>query len=420
MRVGFVGCGKLGLMVALSIESRGHEVKGFDVTLNPDKYLRERRMPFHEEHSEELLANTKMEMIGLDELCDWADILFLAPQTPHDPKYEGVTRIPEERVDFDYTHLINCVKDVDACLKTPKTCVIISTVLPGTIEREIKPIISRFFRLVYEPLFIAMGTVRDDFLNPEFVLVGVDDPKAADELESFYKTIHDKPVFKTDIRTAEGIKVFYNTFITTKTVLANLYGEMAHRLGMNVDDIFSALSLATDRIISTKYLKAGMGDGGGCHPRDNIALSYVARRENLSFDFFDALMNAREKHCEWLADLIARNCYSGAKQMPVFILGKSFKPETNIETGSPSILLSNILKERNIGHVIADDILHVEQVAGLYFIGTKHERYRDIRFAPGSVVIDPFRYIPEQEGVRLISIGKPTPAVDRELQGIFG
>lgn len=408
MKIGFVGTGKLGLMVALSIESRGHEVKGFDINPAIAGYLKERKIPFTEENSHELLAATKMEMVSLAHLCDWADILFLAPQTPHSPRFEGSTRIPEEREDFDYAFLKQCVKDVCSHLKRPKTCVIISTVLPGTIDREIRPILTENFRLVYEPLFIAMGTVNHDFINPEFVLVGVEDERAADELEAFYSTIHDKPIFRTDVRTAEGIKVFYNTFITTKTVLANLYGEMAHKLGMNADDIFKAISLSIDRLLSPKYLQAGMGDGGGCHPRDNIALSYVARREGLSFDFFDALMTAREKHCEWLADIIVAEqekafVYRG-EEMPVYILGRAFKPETNIETGSPSILLSNILKSRGIMHEISDDI--DTSIAGVFFIGTKNERYKHYKFPAGSIVIDPFRYLQPSPGIRkLISVG---------------
>ena len=407
LKIGFVGTGKLGLMVALTIESRGHEVKGYDINPAIAGYLRDRKIPFKEEHADELLASSKMEMVGLQDLCDWADILFLAPQTPHAPEYEGATPLPEERVDFDYSHLVKCVTDVDACLEVPKICVVISTVLPGTIEREVKPVISRFFRLVYEPLFIAMGTVYSDFINPEFVLVGVDDPAAAQQVEDFYKTIHDRPVFKTDIKTAEGIKVSYNTFITTKTVLANLWGEMAHKLGMNVDDIYRAWSMAGERLISTKYLQAGMGDGGGCHPRDNIALSYVARREHLSFDFFEALMVARERHVEWLADLITVEAYNISPQpklAPIFILGRSFKPETNIEVGSPSLLLSNLLIRDHVPHDIIEDMLPTRR--GVYFIGTKHSKYRNYRFPEGSTVIDPFRYIDSQPGVRLVSIGK--------------
>ncbi len=401
MKVGMVGCGKLGLMVALTIESKGHEVRGFDVSDAPKKYLAAGSIPFQEEHSEELLASSRMEMVSLAELCEWADILFLAPQTPHAPEYEGATSLPETRADFDYTHLINCVRTVSRLLTWPKPCAVISTVLPGTIEREIIPVISGNFRLVYCPQFIAMGTVYDDFLDPEFWLIGGDDPDG--EVSRFFSTISSAPQVRTDIRTAEGIKVLYNTFVTTKTVLANLYGELAHKCGMDVDDIFKAVSLSTRRLLSPKYLKAGMGDGGGCHPRDNIALSWLAREKNLSFDFFESLMMAREQHCEFLANLITEEWEKVDYGLTVTILGRAFKPETNIETGSPALLLSAILRWRGVAHECVDT---VSQGAGIFFIGCQHERYAKTKFAAGSVVIDPFRYIPEQEGVKVIQIGK--------------
>jgi UDPglucose 6-dehydrogenase len=394
-------------MVAFTIESKGHEVKGFDVSDNPKSYLAQKQIPFTEEFSKELLGATKMEMVSLEELCEWAEILFLAPQTPHDPEYEGSTPLPGTRMDFDYSYLKRAVQQVNSFLKTPKPCAVISTVLPGTIEREILPIIGSNFRLVYSPQFIAMGTVYSDFLNPEFWLIGTNaDELSRDVVRFFFKTIADVPQVITDIRTAEGIKVFYNTFITAKTVLANLYGEMANRCGMNVDDIYQALTLSTRRLLSPKYLKAGMGDGGGCHPRDNIALSWLARKVSLSFDFFEALMIAREKHCEFLADLI-----ESEEQGMVVILGRAFKPETNIETGSPALLLSNILTKRGIPNICVED--YKQNQKAVFFIGCQHERYKRFRFPEGSTVIDPFRYLPEQDGVKLIAIGK-TYAASRD------
>lgn len=405
MKVGVVGCGKLGLMVALTIESKGHEVKGYDINPAVYGYLKNRRIPFKEEHSDELLSNTHMEMVGLQELCQWADIIFMAPQTPHDPRFEGAQPLPEDRADFDYSYLIECVKSVDKFLREPKTCVVISTVLPGTIEREIQPIISRNFKFVYSPQFIAMGTVYSDFMNPEFWLIGSENNDWVPVAE-LYRTICDCPIVQTDIKTAEGIKVFYNTFITAKTVLANLYGEMAHRLNMNVDDIYKAITLSTRRLISSRYLKAGMGDGGGCHPRDNIALSFVAKREGLSFDFFEALMTARENHCAWLADLCEQ--YANEWAMPIVILGQAFKPETNITTGSPSILLYNILFQRALRVLICDE---PERYPAVYFIGCQHSRYASYSFPKGSVVIDPFRYIPSNDNYTVIRIGEKTTSM---------
>jgi UDPglucose 6-dehydrogenase len=171
--------------------------------------------------------------------------------------------------------------------------------------------------------------------------------------------------------------------------------------------------MADDRLLSPKYLQAGMGDGGGCHPRDNIALSFVARRENLSFDFFEALMTARENHTQWLASTIILEAYNLprlSKMAPIYILGRAFKPETNIEVGSPSLLLSNILTTHNVPHLIVED-MHPQRT-GVYFIGTKHARYKEYIFPEGSTVIDPFRYLPQRDGIKLIQIGgKTTQAV---------
>ena len=104
--------------------------------------------------------------------------------------------------------------------------------------------------------------------------------------------------------------------------------------------------MCNKRISSDKYLSGGMGDGGGCHPRDNIALSWLSDELGFRFNWFDNIMKHREVQTEWLADLIEE--HSGG--LAINILGKSFKPQTNITTGSPSILLKNILEER--GHAV--------------------------------------------------------------------
>jgi UDPglucose 6-dehydrogenase len=292
--------------------------------------------------------------------------------------------------------------------KTSKIVIIISTVLPGTIRREIKPLLGPHTKLCYNPFFIAMGTTMQDFMFPEFVLFGVDDYEAANTAEKFYKTIHKSTFFKTTIENAELIKVIYNTYISTKIGFINTVMEMCHHLpNTNVDDVTNGLKLASKRIISDAYLTGGMGDGGGCHPRDNIALSWLAQKINLSTDWFENIMMQREKQSEWLRDLVLKNLVNNK----IFILGKSFKPETNILTGSPSILLLNLLKENNKEIKINsyDPFVDKEEPQfdkATYFIGTKHEVFKNYNFPDGSIVIDPFRYlINKNKSVRLIRIG---------------
>ena len=292
--------------------------------------------------------------------------------------------------------------------KVSKIVIIISTVLPGTIRREIKPLLGPHTKLCYNPFFIAMGTTMQDFMFPEFVLFGVDDYEAANIAEKFYKTIHKSAFFKTTIENAELIKVIYNTYISTKIGFINTVMEMCHHLpNTNVDDVTNGLKLASKRIISDAYLTGGMGDGGGCHPRDNIALSWLAQKLNLSTDWFENIMMQREKQSEWLRDLVLKNLVNNK----IFILGKSFKPETNILTGSPSILLLNLLKENNKEIEINsyDPFVDKEEPQfdkAVYFIGTKHEVFKNFNFPNGSIVIDPFRYlINKNKSVKLIAIG---------------
>ena len=350
MKIGFLGLGKLGLPVALAVESKGHEVVGHDISHSVKNIIEAKKIPYKEKGAQELLNKSKIQFLDIPDVVKNSEIIFVPIQTPHDPLYEGVTRIPDKRVDFDYSYLISGIKSLSAEIekqKEDKVVIIISTVLPGTIRRDIKPLLGRHTKICYNPFFIAMGTTLNDFLNPEFILFGVDDLKAAEKAEKFYRTLNKSTFFKTTIENAELIKVSYNTFISTKIAFINTIMEMCHKLpGTNIDDVSNALQLGTKRLISNAYLRGGMGDGGGCHPRDNIALSWLAKKLDISLDFFEQIMLQREKQTDWFVKIIRENMKS--KDDKVYILGKSFKPETNITTGSPSILLSNILKEKKL------------------------------------------------------------------------
>ena len=406
MNVGFVGLGKLGLPCALAIEAKGHSVCGYDIDSKVKEILDTKVLPYKEIWAQEHLNNSKIDFVDLNEVVKRSDIIFVPIQTPHDPLYEGITRIPESRVDFNYDWLKNGMKNLSDAIDREgkdKVVIIISTVLPGTVDSQIRPLISNRVKLCYNPFFIAMGTTMRDFLNPEFVLFGVDDENAAKSAETLYRTLHDRPFFKTSIKNAELIKVCYNTFIGMKIVFINTVMEICHKTGADVDAVTDALSLANERIISNKYLRGGMGDGGGCHPRDNIALSWLAKKLNLSHDFFEDLMLAREHQTEWLAQLMEEY------DLPKVILGKAFKQETNLTVGSPAILLKNILEERGTSVTCYDPYVDNEALVlekSVFFIGTRHDVFAEWKFPEGSVVIDPHRYIPDQEGIKVVRIGQ--------------
>lgn len=414
MNIGFAGLGKLGLPVALAIEAKGHTVVGTDPADGPREALRARRLPYREAGAYALLQGSRIEILPVDEVVRRSDLVFVTIQTPHEPRFEGVTRLSDETRDFDYRHVCTGVAQLSAAIERQgkeKILVIVSTVLPGTIRRDIKPLLGPHARLCYNPFFIAMGTAIHDFLHPEFVLFGVDDARSASVAAEFYRTIHAAPFQRTTLEEAEIIKVLYNTFVSTKIAFANTAMEICHHTpGADVDVVLGVLREANQRLVSGKYLAAGMGDGGACHPRDNIALSHLSARLGLSFDWFRCVMEQRERQTDWLADLIEQH----REGRDVCILGRSFKPESNIVTGSAAVLLESILRERGLPVTVWDP--HVDGGTRApsgrpfcYFIGTGHPELRSWPFEPGSVVLDPWRFVRVPDGVELIPIGRGRP-----------
>jgi len=254
-----------------------------------------------------------------------------------------------------------------------------------------------------------MGQTIADFLTPEFTLIGErlttsSTSKAGEILAEFYNTIQDSPKLRMTWDNAETVKMCYNTFIGLKIIFANTLMQICHNTpGGDCDVVYEALTQATDRLISKRYLRGGMGDGGACHPRDNLALSLLSDKLGLDYNLFDFVMTVREQQTEWLADLMCQHT------LPKVIMGRTFKPNTDLTVGSPSILLANILKERGEDVTFYDpvtDPIMPPKVPSVYLIGTTWKEFNKFDFAPGSVVIDPWRFIDNvPEGVKLIPLG---------------
>lgn len=426
MKIGFIGLGKLGLPCAIAIAQKSHTINGYDVNSELIEAYKKGEISLYEPNIKKQYMQVKNRIVfkqSIEEVVLDSKIIFLAIQTPHPPELDGSVRHNHVRMDFDYSFLIGGVKSIAHALNKVKkddfkVITIISTVLPGTMREHIYPAmkgivnrpIGKGWGLCYNPFFIAMGTTVKDFLYPEFTLIGQnletgDSSKAGKILADFYNTIQDSPKLRMTWDSAEGIKMFYNTFIGMKVIFANTIMQVCHKTpGADVDVICRALQKGTDRLISPRYLNGGMGDGGGCHPRDNLALSYLSDKLNLSYNLFDFVMTVREQQTEWLVDLMLEH------EGPKVILGKTYKPHTNLTYGSPSILLANILKER--GH---EPIIHDPEIANevklpkkraVYLIGTSWPVYKRWKFRKGDVVIDPWGMIKDQKGVKVIRIGR--------------
>lgn len=416
-KVGMVGLGKLGLPCLLAMEKFGdHQIYGFELSEITRQAIRDKHVTYWEKDVNSLLAESNLELThSAADLVGVCDIIFVAVPTPHDPAFEGLTPVPDSRKDFDYEYLRRAAKDLAAGLeKYPESnplIVVISTVLPGTMKKEVLPILRASrenVRFAYNPYFIAMGTTIDDFMNPEFFLIGSDDSRDAQELSDFYSFVGGNTKMMK-IESAELTKVAYNTFIGFKIVFANALSEIVQKRGGDVDEITSALADATFRLMSPKYLSAGMGDGGGCHPRDQIAMSWLAEDSGMSIDIFEFIAKARDKQTKRQADDVLK--VSQETGLPILILGKSYKENSPLTIGSPALLLQYFLHEKNAKFEAWDpwvdetDLLIENPVVA--FIASKHDAFRTISLPDKSIVIDPWGYhIQPNENVKVIKPGR--------------
>lgn len=399
--VGWVGLGRLGGPCAAALATRGnHKVTGYDVRgTDVDQYDFAGLAPIE-------VAATVDDVVAATDR-----VVYVAVQTPHSPAYGGEVSTPPWPREFEYSFLVNAVRTVVEAVERQRrdvTVVIVSTVLPGTFDRLLRPLfnVSEYAEAVYHPFFIAMGTVVEDFVSPEMTLFGADHPTVVDDVLELYRPIHDAPAPILSIPSAELAKVAYNTFISMKIVYANLLAEMCDATGADVDEVTDALCHANQRLLSSRYLRAGMGDGGACHPRDNVALSALARRYELSSDLMGFLTEARERQAHAQASLIEH--WSELRSLPVTLLGRAYKPNVDLTDGSPALLLAHVLRERG-----GATFTHVdENVTDLdrprvFFVATQHDVYRDLAYPAGSVVIDPFGYVEvDDPAVTLVTPGR--------------
>ena len=399
-KVSMIGVGKLGEPCA-EVIGQYYPVVGYDIAPKQPK---------------------NFEMVSsIEEAVKHGEIIFIAAPTPHDPAYDGrepTSHLPNK--DFDYTVVKNILSKVNEYSDKSKLVVLISTVLPGTTRRELEPLI-RNARFAYNPYLIAMGTVAWDFSNPEMIMIGTSDGSEngdAKELIDFYK-----PMMKNNPRYVVGtwdececIKIFYNTFISAKLSLVNMIQDVAEKQGnINVDIVTNALKDSDQRIMGPRYMTAGMGDGGACHPRDNIALRFMSQNLDLGYDLFDSIMQAREIQAKNLAKTLVDF------GLPVVIVGKAYKPHVPYEEGSYSILVGHYVEkfgkslfyhDEFTGDKYPEDLgpatfllAHDPETTFLDCLDPDPNKKSSFIFPDGSYIVDPWRKHPPVQNCKVIHYG---------------
>mgnify|MGYP003338469611 CR=1 FL=1 len=406
-KIGFIGLGKLGLDCA-EVFAEKYPTSGYDI---------------YPRHSDTV---TVYDEIG--EMINNSDWIFIAVPTPHTEGYDG--SIPSSHMepkDFGHEAVIDAINKINDYAVTPKKVVLISTVLPGTTRRNFITRLDPMHSFLYNPYLIAMGSVKWDMVNPEMVMIGTADgnPNAlAGELIDLYKTImQNNPRYEIGTwDECEAIKIFYNTFISAKVGLANMIQDFALKIGnINVDVVTNALARSTMRIMGPKYMTAGMGDAGACHPRDNIALRWLAQEYEVGYDLFDTIMHAREIQAKNLAMFLVDEAKK--TNLPVAIHGKAYKPDVPYCIGSYSTLVGHYIKQAGmtVRYVdpLADD--QSEVVAEVHapavflwahnrkityeYTGDQLDTQPYCQIMGGSIIVDPWRKLQSTSAVRVIHYG---------------
>ena len=402
MKIGFIGLGKLGLDCA-EVMATKHTVEGYDVVPRT---------------SDSVKVVDTIELAVKDK-----DIVFVAVPTPHHKEYDGsVPSAHLEPVDFKYDIVKEVLVEANRYMNKNQLLVLISTVLPGTTRREFVPLLSNT-RFAYNPYLIAMGSVKWDMVNPEMVMIGTEDGSETGDaklLTDFYKTImeNDPRYIVGTWDECECIKVFYNTFISAKIGLVNMIQDVAVKQGnINVDVVTNALAESTMRIMGPKYMTAGMGDAGACHPRDNIALRFMAENLGLGYDLFDSIMHAREIQAENLAKCLVDE--ANKTNLPIVIHGKAYKPNVPYIDGSYSTLVGHYCEEMGKTVTYADPltgdtvpesikaVILLAHCAEITYDYADVEKNQQLYFTieEGSVVVDPWRRFKSDKDIKVIHYG---------------
>jgi UDPglucose 6-dehydrogenase len=410
-KIGFIGLGKLGLDCA-EVFAEHYEVRGYDV---------------------EPRTSDRVRVCDIQELVAESEWIFIAVPTPHESGYDG--SVPSSHMvprDFGHDAVLQSLDLVNRHANCAKKVVLISTVLPGTTRKKFVTRLDAQHQFLYNPYLIAMGSVKWDMVNPEMVMIGTrhgDSTAVAQELIDLYSTI-----MKNDPRyeigtwdECEAIKIFYNTFISAKVGMVNMIQDFAMRIGnIDVDRVTSALAKSTMRIMGPKYMTAGMGDAGACHPRDNIALRWLAQEYDIGYDLFDTIMRAREVQARNLAQFLIKVSDQNLG-LPIVLHGKAYKPDVPYCIGSYSTLIGFYIQElqRKVLYLdpMADDrtdvVLDIQEPSVILMAHNRSVTYgytgHDMSDAfyceipAGSVIVDPWRSMQSDTNYTVIHYGNTRP-----------
>src|SRR5690242_18770722 len=400
MRVSVVGCGYVGLVTAACLAEAGHDVICTDIDSGRIVRLQNGEVPIYEQHLDEILksaraANKISYTSNAGDAIRGGDAIFICVGTP--PKEDG---------DADLSAIDHVARQIAAEAQSSKLVVEKSTV-PARTGVELRRALTAYsrggnvsFSVVSNPEFLREGTAVFDFFHPDRIVVGVDEDSAGEKMREIYGPILEHkfhcPVqngacpsepkaefLVTTSNSAELIKHASNSFLALKISYANVIADLCEKLDGNVEQVTHAMGL--DPRIGTQFLKAGLGFGGFCFPKDIQAFIHLAGTVGVDFDILKAAERVNKQRIERFFEKV-RNALWVIKGKRVAVLGLAFKANTDDIRFSPAL---EVVKEllRQGAQVQASDPEAISRTKALFPSVSYHQDpYEALREAEAALI----------------------------------
>ena len=365
MRLSVIGCGYVGLVTGACLAEAGHEVVCTDIDAERIAKLNAGGIPIYEEHLDRILDSARKAgrisyTANAGEAIRAAEAIFICVGTP-----------PKESGEADLSAIDHVARQIASEARTPKLVIEKSTV-PARTGLELSRALSAYsrnsnvkFRVASNPEFLREGTAVADFFHPDRIVVGVEDPSSAAELREIYRPILEKnfhcPVHEgtcpsgpraeflvTTINSAELIKHASNSFLALKISYANVIADLCERVGANVEEVTHAMGL--DPRIGGQFLKAGLGYGGFCFPKDVQAFIHLAAKVGVDFDILKAAERVNKQRIDCFLEKIHQALWV-VKGKRLAVLGLAFKANTDDIRFAPALeVVKRLIEEGAVIH----------------------------------------------------------------------
>jgi len=360
MKINVFGLGYVGCISAVCMANEGHDVTGIDIDPMKVQMINKGKAPIIEPGLQDALrkACKSQKLKASAGRIGPADVSFICVGTPSNEngsiQLDYINRIAEQIGDIlremDSYHVVN----------------IRSTVLPGTIEKKIIPIIESYskkkaasgFGVCMNPEFMREGSSISDYYNPPFTVIGEINKKSGNIVAELYKSIN-APVFRTAIRVAEMIKYSCNAFHALKITFANEIGNICKKLNIDSQEVMNIFCQDKKLNLSGYYLNPGFAFGGPCLPKDLRALIYKAKEIELDCPVMSSILKSNGNQLNIAYELIKKR----GKQN-VGIMGISFKPSSDDLRESPMIELAEKLIGKGFNVSLYDKEVSLAEVRG--------------------------------------------------------